>query len=70
MASTRRADALSATTSGMRDFEDALQMAAAVACGADVILTRNLTDFKSSPIAAIDSGNISPQSRIIAVRKV
>jgi predicted nucleic acid-binding protein len=53
MASTSRADALSATISGTRDFEDALQMVAAVACGADVILTRNLADFKSSPITAM-----------------
>jgi len=34
----------------MRDFEDALQLAAAVACGAGVILTRNTADFKASPI--------------------
>ena len=30
---------------GMRDFEDALQIAAAEYCRADVIVTRNLKDF-------------------------
>lgn len=30
---------------GMNDFEDALQIAAAEACGADVIITRNVKDF-------------------------
>jgi len=33
----------------MRDL-DGLQLAAAVACGADVLLTRNTDDFKDSPI--------------------
>ena len=30
---------------GMRDFEDALQIAAAEYCAADIIVTRNLRDF-------------------------
>ena len=34
----------------MRDFEDALQVAAALACGADVIVTRNVRDYAGSPI--------------------
>jgi predicted nucleic acid-binding protein len=38
----------------MRDFEDALQVAAAVACGASVIATRNLRDYASSPIRAAE----------------
>jgi len=29
----------------MKDFEDAMQVAAAIACGADVIATRNLRDY-------------------------
>jgi len=33
----------------MRDFEDALQVAAAMACGAQFIVTRNERDFKASP---------------------
>ena len=37
----------------MSDFEDAMQVAAAVACGADFIVTRNLRDYRQSPIPAI-----------------
>jgi len=36
-----------------RDFEDALQVAAAVACRADVIATRNVRDYKRAPIKAV-----------------
>jgi predicted nucleic acid-binding protein len=39
------ADATRAQQMGMADFEDALQIAAAERCGADVIVTRNITDF-------------------------
>ncbi|MEZ4426009.1 MAG: PIN domain-containing protein [Gemmatimonadota bacterium] len=41
-----------AATLGMADFEDALQVAAAQACGARVIVTRNLADFRASPVPA------------------
>ncbi len=34
------------------DFEDALQIAAAHACGATRIATRNARDYRNSPIAA------------------
>jgi predicted nucleic acid-binding protein len=34
------------------DFEDALQIAAARACGASYIVTRNVKDFLESPIPA------------------
>jgi predicted nucleic acid-binding protein len=37
----------------MRDFEDALQVAAALACGADVIVTRNVHDYAGSPIRTV-----------------
>lgn len=37
----------------MNDFEDAMQVAAARACGARLIVTRNLRDFHSSPIPAV-----------------
>lgn len=43
----------------MADFEDALQVAAARACGARHIVTRNLKDYKHSPIPAI-----SPQEAL------
>jgi predicted nucleic acid-binding protein len=53
VAMTDKSSATAAVLSGMADFEDALQVAAAVACGADVILTRNLSDFRSSPVLAM-----------------
>jgi len=34
----------------MKDFEDAMQVAAAMACGADVIATRNIRDYARAPI--------------------
>lgn len=37
----------------MSDFEDAMQVAAAVACDADFIVTRNIRDYRQSPILAI-----------------
>ncbi len=37
----------------MNDFEDAMQVAAARACGAQHIVTRNTKDFGRSPIPAI-----------------
>ena len=36
----------------MRDFEDALQVAAAAACGANAIATRNVRDYARSPVRA------------------
>ena len=41
-----------ATSLPMRDFEDAMQVAAARACGAEFIVTRYTKDFRQSPIAA------------------
>ena len=37
----------------VRDFEDAMQVAAAHACGPGYIVTRNVNDFRHSPIPAI-----------------
>lgn len=37
----------------MADFEDAMQVAAARACGAQHIVTRNVSDFVRSPIPAV-----------------
>lgn len=37
----------------MTDFEDAMQVAAARACGSQYIITRNARDFTHSPIPAI-----------------
>jgi predicted nucleic acid-binding protein len=38
----------------LKDFEDAMQVAAAVACQAGVIATRNLRDYRRSPIRAAE----------------
>ena len=37
----------------MADFEDAMQVAAARACGARYIVTRNVRDYQRSPIRAV-----------------
>jgi predicted nucleic acid-binding protein len=37
----------------MKDFEDAVQIASALADGLDFIVTRNVKDFANSPIRAI-----------------
>ena len=42
----------------MRDFEDALQVAAAVACDAGVIATRNLRDYANSPVRAATPASV------------
>ena len=47
-----------ATRLDMKDFEDAMQVVAALACGADVIATRNLRDYAKSPIEAATPGSI------------
>jgi predicted nucleic acid-binding protein len=53
VAPTQRTDARQALDWAMPDYEDALQAAAAVACGAQIILTRNVRDFKGSPVQAL-----------------
>ena len=45
-------DVLYAIGLPMADFEDALQCAAAVSCRADVIATRNVRDYRNSPVPA------------------
>lgn len=37
----------------MADFEDAMQVAAAQACNAQFIVTRNIRDYEQSPIPAV-----------------
>ena len=54
VAKTGRPDAQAALDLPMRDFEDALQVAAAMACGAQFIITRNERDFKTSPVPALN----------------
>lgn len=36
---------------GLRDFEDAVQAAACLSAGAEMLVTRNASDFKGSPVA-------------------
>jgi predicted nucleic acid-binding protein len=45
----------------MRDFEDALQCAAAIACRADAIATRNLKDFRSAPVRALHPSDVTSE---------
>jgi hypothetical protein len=53
VAPTTRADAVNALSWPMPDYEDALQAAAAQACGASWIITRNIRDFVASPVPAL-----------------
>ena len=50
---TGTADVRYAMDLPMSGFEDALQVAAARACGARAIVTRNVRDFARSPIPAV-----------------
>ena len=43
---------------GLKDFEDAVTAAAALAIGADYLVTRNEKDFKGSPVAIRSPGKI------------
>ncbi len=47
------ADARRALELPMTDLEDAFQAAAALACGADAIVTRNIADYRRSPVDAL-----------------
>lgn len=53
VATTGHSDAMHALELPMADFEDALQVAAAQACEAKYIITRNVRDFGKSPIVAV-----------------
>ena len=45
----------------MKDFEDAMQVAAATACGADVIATRNIRDYARAPIRVATPGTLAKE---------
>jgi predicted nucleic acid-binding protein len=47
-----------ALTWGWSDFEDAVQMAAAIVANVDYIVTRNKKDFAVGPIAALTPGEL------------
>lgn len=55
---TDTADVRYALDLPMADFEDALQAAAARACGARSIVTRNVRDFARSPVPAVTPGAV------------
>jgi len=50
---TSNNDLLVALDLPFSDFEDALQCAAAMACAADVIVSRNVSDYQRAPIKAL-----------------
>ena len=58
IAPTGTADFRRAASFPMPDFEDAMQAAAALACGADFIATRNLKDYRNSPVPAAEPATI------------
>ena len=53
VATTKTEDVHFAMELSMTDFEDAMQVAAARACEARLIVTRNLRDYENSPIPAV-----------------
>lgn len=41
----------------LADFEDALQVAAAIAAGTECVVTRNVRDYRKSPVPAVTPGD-------------
>lgn len=58
VAPTTTASLRRATELPMGDFEDAMQVVAALAFRADVIATRNARDFAGSPVPAVAPGEV------------
>jgi predicted nucleic acid-binding protein len=54
-----KSDINAALTSDLSDFEGAVQAACAARVKADYIITRNVRDFKNSPVPAILPGDIT-----------
>jgi hypothetical protein len=44
---------------GWSDFEDAVQMAAAVAAGATHMVTRNVSDYRGAPLPVLHPGEVA-----------
>lgn len=51
----------SAFNSGLADFEDAVQIFSAVACGLEVIVTRDVRGFLSSPLPILSVADLLQQ---------
>lgn len=49
---TNTASAKKALLMNISDFEDAMQISAAIECNADLIITRNIKHYKNSPVPA------------------
>lgn len=64
VAPATRSDAVRAVALPIADFEDALQAAAAMACGAQAIVTRNVRDFKRSPVPAMTPETLLRRFRV------
>jgi len=58
IASVNEAVIRQALTWGWRDFEDAVQMAAAAASGADFVVTRNPKDFETQAVPVLRPGEL------------
>ena len=58
-----RSQFLRARTLEIADFEDAALASAAEAAGCDLIITRNVADFHSSPVRAV-----TPEELLLALR--
>lgn len=43
---------------GLKDYEDAVQVAACLQVGADYLVTRNAKDYKRSPVATRSAGEV------------
>jgi len=56
---TDTADMKRALASGFADLEDAMQVSAALRFGAQIIVTRNLKDFRKSPIKILSPNDPS-----------
>lgn len=54
----QKADITHAFSSGMKDFEDAVQAACAKRIKAEYIVTRNLRDFEDSPVQAVSPADM------------
>jgi predicted nucleic acid-binding protein len=58
VASVGRDDIQRALTLGLKDFEDAVQVAAALGVGADYLVTRDAKHFRSAPIEVRTPGEV------------
>ncbi len=52
------ADFQRALTLGLKDFEDAVQVAACLRAGADFLVTRNARDYRGAPIVTRSAGEV------------